>query len=80
MMNYDWDWTNAEKEFKRAIELDPNYEVAHHWYPHYLTALGRTEDSLVESKRALELDQLGLNINVHLGWHYLYARQYQTRQ
>ena len=30
-MNYDWDWTNAEKEFKRAIELDPNYEVAHHW-------------------------------------------------
>ena len=76
MMNYDWDWTNAEKEFKRAIELDPNYEVAHHWYSHYLTALGRTEDSLVESKRALELDQLGLNINVHLGWHYLYARQY----
>ena len=77
LMNYDWAWANAEKEFKRAIELNPNYEVAHHWYSHYLTALGRTQDSLVESKRALELDRLDLNINVHLGWHYLYARQYR---
>jgi TolB-like protein/Tfp pilus assembly protein PilF len=76
MMNYDWDWAGAGKEFKRAIELNSNYDVAHHWYSHYLTALGRTQESLVESKRALELDQLGLNINVHLGWHYLYGRQY----
>ena len=76
MMNYDWDWTGAGKEFKRAIELRANYDVAHHWYSHYLTVLGRTEESLVESKRALELNQLDLNINVHLGWHYLYAHQY----
>jgi len=76
MMNYDWDWAGAGKEFKRAIELNSNYDVAHHWYSHYLTALGRTQESLVESKRALELDQLGLNINAHLGWHYLYGRQY----
>ena len=76
MMNYDWDWAGAAHEFNRAIDLHPNYEVVHHWYSHYLTALGRTQDSLVESKRALELDQLDLNINVHLGWHYLYAREY----
>jgi TolB-like protein/Tfp pilus assembly protein PilF/class 3 adenylate cyclase len=75
-LNYDWDWSGAEKEFKRAIELNPNHDNAHHWYSHYLTAMGRTEESLVESKRALDLDPVGLVNNVHLGWHYIYARQY----
>jgi TolB-like protein/Tfp pilus assembly protein PilF/class 3 adenylate cyclase len=75
-LNYDWDWSGAETEFKRAIQLNPNYDNAHHWYSHYLLALGRTEESLVESKRALELDRVGLVINLHLGWHYLFARQY----
>lgn len=75
-LNYDWDWSGAESEFKRAIQLNPNYDNAHHWYSHYLLALGRTEEWLVESKRALELDRLGLVINLHLGWHYLFARQY----
>jgi TolB-like protein/Tfp pilus assembly protein PilF len=75
-LNYDWDWSGAEREFKRAIELNPNYDNAHHWYSHYFTAMGQTEESLAESKRALELDQLGLVMNVHLGWHYFYARQY----
>src|SRR3989440_1087841 len=74
--NYDWDWAGAEREFKRAIELDPNYANAHHWYSHYLMATGRTEESLAESKRALGLDQLDLVMNVHLGWHYIYAHQY----
>jgi len=78
-LNYDWDWSGAEKEFKRAIELNPNYDNAHHWYSHYLTAMGQTEESLAESKRALALDQLGLIINVQLGWHYFYARQYDLR-
>jgi TolB-like protein/Tfp pilus assembly protein PilF len=75
-LNYDWDWSGAEREFKRAIELNPNYDNAHHWYSHYFTAMGQTEESLAESKRALELDQLGLIMNEHLGWHYFYARQY----
>jgi TolB-like protein/Tfp pilus assembly protein PilF/class 3 adenylate cyclase len=75
-LNYEWDWSGAEREFNRAIELNPNYDNAHHWYSHYLLAIGRTEESLAESKRALELDRLGLIINVHLGWHYLYAHQY----
>jgi eukaryotic-like serine/threonine-protein kinase len=76
-LNYDWDWSGAEREFKRAIELNPNYDNAHHWYSHYLMAMGRTEESLTESNRAMELDQLGLIINVHLGWHYLFAHQYE---
>ena len=73
---YDWDWPAAEQEFKRAIELDPNNAEAHHWYSHYLMAQGRIEESLAQSKRALELSPLDILLNVHLGWHYLYARQY----
>jgi TolB-like protein/DNA-binding winged helix-turn-helix (wHTH) protein/Tfp pilus assembly protein PilF len=73
---YDWDLAACEKEFRRAIELDPNYTAAHHWYSHCLLALGRTEESLAESKRALELEPLQLVVGLHLGWHYLYARQY----
>ena len=73
---YDWDLAACEKEFRRAIELDPNYTAAHHWYSHCLLPLGRTEESLAESKRALELEPLQLVVGLHLGWHYLYARQY----
>ena len=59
---YYWDWAGAEKEFKRAIELNPNSETAHHWYSHYLLSMGRTEESLAESKRGIQLapfDSLG---------------------
>jgi TolB-like protein/DNA-binding winged helix-turn-helix (wHTH) protein/Tfp pilus assembly protein PilF len=72
---YDWDFAACEKEFRRAIELDPNYTPAHHWYSHCLLPLGRTEESLAESQRALELEPLQLVAGLHLGWHYLYARQ-----
>jgi tetratricopeptide (TPR) repeat protein len=73
---YDWDLAASEKEFRRALDLDPNYTAAHHWYSHCLLVLGRTEDSLAESTRALELEPLQLVVGTHLGWHYLYARQY----
>ena len=73
---YEWDLASSEKEFRRAIELDPNYSAAHHWFSHCLLPLRRTEESLAESKRALALEPLSLVIGVHLGWHYFYARQY----
>jgi TolB-like protein/DNA-binding winged helix-turn-helix (wHTH) protein len=73
---YDWDLAASEKEFRRAIELDPDFTTAHHWYSHTLLALGRTEESLAESKRALELEPMHLVINGHLGWHYYNSRQY----
>jgi TolB-like protein/DNA-binding winged helix-turn-helix (wHTH) protein/Tfp pilus assembly protein PilF len=73
---YDWDLAASEREFRRALELDANYTVAHHWYSHCLLVLGRTEESLAESKRALELEPLQLVVGIHLGWHYLYMRQY----
>ena len=58
--HHDWDWACAEAQFQHAFELNPNYTVCHHWYSHYLTAVGRTEESLTASKRYLELDPLDL--------------------
>jgi tetratricopeptide (TPR) repeat protein len=75
-MDFDRNFPGAEKEFKRAIELDPKNTDAHHAYSHFLVALGRTEESLAESKRALEIDPLNLVMNSHLAWHYLFARDY----
>jgi serine/threonine-protein kinase len=73
---YDWDWAAAEKEFKRALELNPNNADTHHWYSHFLMAQGRIEESLTQSKRILELSPFDILFNVHMGWHYLHARQY----
>jgi tetratricopeptide (TPR) repeat protein len=73
---YDWDWTNAEKEYKRAIELNPRYAIAHQWYGGYLEAMGRSNEAMAERKRALELEPLSLVINFELGLAYYYARDY----
>jgi DNA-binding winged helix-turn-helix (wHTH) protein/tetratricopeptide (TPR) repeat protein len=75
-MMYERDWSNAEREFKKAIELDPNYAHAHNWYSHFLMAMGRIEESLAESRLALKLDPLDDSINQYLGWHYIHARQF----
>jgi len=75
--HHDWDWATAEAQFKTAFDLNPNYAVCHHWYSHFLTAVGRTEESLNASKRCLELDPLDLVLNVHMAWHSQYARQYE---
>ena len=75
--HHDWDWACAEAQFRHAFELNPNYVVCHHWYSHYLTAVGRTEESLKASKRCLELDPLDLVMNIHMAWHYHFARQYE---
>jgi TolB-like protein/Tfp pilus assembly protein PilF/DNA-binding XRE family transcriptional regulator len=75
--HHDWDWATAEAQFRRALELNPNYAVSHHWYSHYLTAMGRTKESLEASKRCLELDPLDLVINIHMAWHHQFARQYE---
>jgi TolB-like protein/Tfp pilus assembly protein PilF len=72
---YEWDWTGAEHEFQRAIELNPNYATAHQYYSEYLAFRGRTEESLVHIKQAHNLDPLSLIINTTLGYPYLCARQ-----
>ena len=55
-MILNWNWVGAEREFKRAIELNPSYSPAHVWYAHYLAAMGRADESVAEVNRALELD------------------------
>ena len=74
---YDWDWLTAEREFQRALELNPGYALAHHGYALYLMAMARLDEALVEEKRALELDPLSLRINTALGWVFYFARQFQ---
>src|SRR6202022_3432258 len=72
----DWDFTGTERELKRAIELSPSYAEAHHMYSHFLLAMGRIDESFVESETFLELDPLSPDPNLHLGYHYLFSRQY----
>lgn len=74
--SYDWEWAAAEKAFKRALELNPGWAHAHHRYSHLLIVLGRMNESLAASLRALELDPLDPEMSVHLAFHYFNARQY----
>ncbi len=72
----DRDWTRAEREFRRAIDLNPNYANGHHWYGEFLSLVGRHEQAIAESGRARELDPLSNIINTWVGSRYFFARQY----
>ena len=72
---YYWDFDEAEREFKRAIELSPNYATAHFWYSEFLMTQGRSNEAFKEMNLALELDPVSLIINSSLGLLYLYTRQ-----
>jgi serine/threonine-protein kinase len=74
--HYDWDWEGAEKEFKRALEMNPNYATAHQWYSEFLVARGKADEAIDEMKKALELDPLSMAINRDIGEIYYYARQF----
>lgn len=63
----EWDWLGAERELKRAIELNPSYATAHHWYAYYLETLGRFDEAVEEIQRARELDPLSLIIDITAG-------------
>ena len=76
LCDYDWDFAASDKEYQRAIELNPNYATAHHWYGETLAITGRFDEGIAESKRAQELDPLSLIINADLGEVYTFARQY----
>jgi serine/threonine protein kinase/tetratricopeptide (TPR) repeat protein len=70
---YDWNWAGAEREFRRAIALQPNNADAHWWLGHLLVARRRFDEGIVEGKRAQELDPLSSWMLASLGWHLLYA-------
>jgi TolB-like protein/DNA-binding winged helix-turn-helix (wHTH) protein/Flp pilus assembly protein TadD len=63
---FDWDFDSAGKEFQRAIELNPGYATAHHWYAWHLSLLGRYDEAIAEMRKAENLDPLSLIINADL--------------
>jgi TolB-like protein/Flp pilus assembly protein TadD len=73
---YDYDIEQSLKEFERAIQLNPNYATAHHWYGELLAALGRFEEGIAELKRAQQLDPLSLIISADLGEVHTKGRKY----
>jgi TolB-like protein/DNA-binding winged helix-turn-helix (wHTH) protein len=76
VQNYDWDWPTAEKEYRRAIELNPNYATARQFYAEHLAWRGRFNEALRESDRARQLDPLSLIIATDNGAILYYSRQY----
>jgi DNA-binding winged helix-turn-helix (wHTH) protein/TolB-like protein/tetratricopeptide (TPR) repeat protein len=62
-MHYQWDWAGGEREFRRAIELNPGYATAHHWYAYELTALRRFDEAVYEIREAQKADPVSLIIN-----------------
>ena len=78
---YDWDWDAAEREFRRAIELNPRYASAHQWFAFLLAARGQLDAALLEAHTALELDPASISVRRAVGWVYHYARRYdQARE
>ena len=76
IQNTDWNLSEAQKEFRRAIELNPNYATAHHWYGESLAFMGRYDEGLAEIRRAQELDPLSLAISSDVAKVHYLGRQY----
>jgi TolB-like protein/DNA-binding winged helix-turn-helix (wHTH) protein/Tfp pilus assembly protein PilF len=76
VQNYDYDWQTSDREFRRAIELNPNYATAHQWYAEHLMWQGRFDEALAESQRARELDPLSLIIACDRGAIFYNSGQY----
>jgi len=75
---FDWDLPAADKEFRRAIELNPGYATSHHWYAWHLSLVGRYEEAIAEMKKAQDLDPLSLIINADLAELFVLAHSYDA--
>jgi tetratricopeptide (TPR) repeat protein len=76
--NYDYDWPGSEKEFRRAIQLGPQYATAHQWYAEFLSRQGRFEEAFAESEQARQLDPLSLIIATDYASIFYNSRQYDS--
>jgi serine/threonine-protein kinase len=76
IFGYDWNWSEAERASKRAIELNPGYASAHQWYALYLAAMNRMSEAFAEVKIAEELDPLSLPVSTNVGWLFYLTRRY----
>ncbi len=77
-LHCDWDWRDAEREFQRAIELNPSYAPARSWYSECLAGMERLDEAMTEAKRALDLDPLSLMVKARVGWISYLARRYEA--
>jgi TolB-like protein/DNA-binding winged helix-turn-helix (wHTH) protein/Tfp pilus assembly protein PilF len=75
LTDYDWDWQGAEREFKAAIAIDPNYAVAYQYYGYALFGMGRGEEGIVAMKHAAELDPVSPSVQTTLAWGYFLLRR-----
>jgi serine/threonine protein kinase/tetratricopeptide (TPR) repeat protein len=73
--DYDWDWSGAESEFRRAIELNPSYATSRQWYAEFVAEMGRVDEAIEEIKRAHEVDPLSLIVNTVVGEIFYEARK-----
>jgi tetratricopeptide (TPR) repeat protein len=80
MRDYEWDWARSGQEFKRALDLDPNYATGWHWYAWNLVSLGRMEDAMTAMRKARELDPLSPRINTNIGVLLYLARDYEAAE
>lgn len=74
--DYYWEWPEAEKHLRRAIDLNPNYATAHYWFSEYLSRMMRHEEAISAAQRAQDLDPVSLDANMHVGAALYRARQY----
>ncbi|HEX6729673.1 MAG TPA: tetratricopeptide repeat protein [Pyrinomonadaceae bacterium] len=77
-LEYEYDWVGAEESYRKAIELNPNYATAHHWYAEYLSFVGRFDESIKHIERAFELDPQSLVINTVRGYPYMRSGRCDT--
>lgn len=77
---YDWDWLGAEKKFQRAIKLNKNYSIAHHWYALHLAMMGQFDKAIAAITKALDLDPLSLIVNSNMAWIFYFATRYDEAE
>jgi tetratricopeptide (TPR) repeat protein len=73
---HEWDWAEAEQEFRKAISLNPNHELVYDWYGYYLTAMQRYDEASVVFDKAVSLDPLSPAIGTDMGFGFYYGKQY----
>ncbi len=77
-LHYDWDWFAAERDFRRAAEIDPSIADTHHYYAHFLLAMNRPQENVEEMRKAVALDPQNPVLRVCHGWHVLFAEDYES--
>jgi eukaryotic-like serine/threonine-protein kinase len=73
---HDWDWAAADARFRKAIQLNPQYALAHHWYADYLNAMGRQREAMAEIERAQAIEPLSVLIHRDVGWHLFFQSRF----